>query len=326
MSLVSVIIPVYNGEKTIKQTIESVFQQTLTDWELIVIDDGSQDSTLEIVHSIQDSRLKVFTYPNSGVSASRNRGITQAKGEFISFLDADDLWTPDKLESQLKALQENPQADVAYSWTDWIDESGKFLRPGGHITVNGNAYKQLLVRDFIESGSNPLIRRQALNEVGAFEESLAYGEDWDMWLRLAARYEFVTVTSSQILYRISPKSASFNIWKMEEGSLEIIERAFADAPESLQYLKREVLASRYKYLTFKAVEGNPERQKGLTALRFLWQTIIHEPYMLLRVRVILIVFLKIAIAVLLPSQLAQGLLKAVKKRFGKNHQLTQQNG
>ncbi len=326
MSLVSVIIPVYNGEKTIKQTIESVFQQTLTDWELIVIDDGSQDSTLEIVHSIQDSRLKVFTYQNSGVSASRNRGIAQSTGEFISFLDADDLWTPDKLESQLKALQKNPQADVAYSWTDWIDESGKFLRPGGHITVNGNAYKQLLVRDFIESGSNPLIRRQALNEVGGFEESLAYGEDWDMWLRLAARYEFVTIPSPQILYRISPKSASFNIWKMEEGSLQIIERAFASAPASLQYLKREVLASRYKYLTFKAVEGNPEPQKGLAALRFLWQTIIHEPSMLLRVRVILIVFLKIAIAVLLPSQLAQRLLKAVKKRFGKNHQLTQQNG
>jgi glycosyltransferase involved in cell wall biosynthesis len=317
---------VYNGEKTIKQTIESVFQQTFTDWELIVIDDNSQDSTLEIVHSFQDSRLKVFTYPNSGVSASRNRGITQATGEFISFLDADDLWTPDKLESQLKTLQENPQAGVAYSWTDWIDESGKFLRNGGHITVNGNAYQQLLVRDFIESGSNPLIRRQAFHEVGGFDEKLAHGEDWDMWLRLASRYEFVTVPSPQILYRISPQSASFNIWKMEEGSLQIIERAFANAPESLQYLKREVLGSRYKYLTFKAVEGKLERQKGLAALRFLWQTLRNDPSILLRVRVILIVLCKIAIAVLLPTQLAQALLTAVKKRAGKNQQLTQQNG
>jgi glycosyltransferase involved in cell wall biosynthesis len=323
MSLISVIIPVYNGEKTIKQTIESVFQQTFTDWELIVIDDNSQDSTLEIVHSFQDSRLKVFTYPNSGVSASRNRGITQATGEFISFLDADDLWTPDKLESQLKALQENPQAGVAYSWTDWIDESGKFLRNGGHITVNGNAYQQLLVRDFIESGSNPLIRRQAFHEVGGFDEKLAHGEDWDMWLRLASRYEFVSVPSPQILYRISPQSASFNIWKMEEGSLQIIERAFANAPESLQYLKREVLGSRYKYLTFKAVEGKLERKKGLAALRFLWETFKNDPSILLRVRVILILLCKIAIAVLLPTQLAQTLLTLVKKRFGKNQQMTE---
>jgi glycosyltransferase involved in cell wall biosynthesis len=312
MPKISVIIPVYNAEETIKDTIESVLSQTYSQFEIIVINDGSQDKTLEIVSRILDPRLKVLSYPNAGVSVSRNRGISQAAGDYVSFLDADDLWTPDKLETQLKALQANPQAAVAYSWTDWIDASGQFLRSGGHITVNGDVYAKLLLRDFVESGSNPLIRRQALTEVGGFDESLNLAADWDMWLRLAARYEFVAVPSSQILYRVSPNSMSSNVWKMEAESLQIIERAFAVAPESLQHLKREVLGSRYKYLTFKSLEGTPERKKGLAAVRFLWQMVRYDRSMLLRSQILAIVLVKIAIATLLPSQLSQALLKAAK--------------
>jgi glycosyltransferase involved in cell wall biosynthesis len=314
MPLISVIIPVYNGEETIKKTIESVLNQTFNDFEIIIIDDGSQDSTLAVIDNIQDSRKKVFSYPNAGVSESRNRGLKLATGEYIAFLDADDLWTPDKLEAQLKALQENPKAAVAYSWSDWIDESGQFLRSGGHITVNGNAYEKLLLRDFIESGSNPLIRRQALDEVGGFEFSVTHAEDWDMWLRLAARYEFVAVPSPQILYRVSSNSASCDIWKMEAGSLRTIEQAFAQAPESLQHLKREVLGNRYKYLTFKALEGPPERRRGLAAIRFFWQAVRNDPAWLGRTQLMLIVLFKIAITTLLPPQQAQTLLTLAKSK------------
>ena len=317
MPTISVIIPVYNGEKTIKQTIESVLNQTFRDFELLIINDGSQDATLEIIQAINDARIQAFSYPNSGVSASRNRALTKAKGEFISFIDADDLWTPNKLELQLKALQDNPQAAVAYSWSDWIDESGQFLRSGGHITVNGKAYEKLLLRDFIESGSNPLIRKQALDEVGYFEQSVTPAEDWDMWLRLAARYEFVTVEVPQILYRISPNSASFNIVKMEAGSLKVIERVFAQAPESLQDLKRETLASRYNYLTFKALEGNLDRKNGLTAARFLIQALKHDLALLGRTKIMVIVVVKIATAIFLPPQLTLKLLNTVKNRPGK---------
>lgn len=316
MPLVSIIIPVYNGEKTIKATIESVLQQTFKDFEIIVIDDGSHDSTLDVINNLKDERLRVFSYSNAGVSKSRNRGLALAKGEFISFLDADDLWTPDKLETQWKALQDNSQAAVAYSWSDWIDESGHLLRSGGHITANGQVFEQLLVRDFIESGSNPLIRRQALDEVGEFDSSVTPAEDWDMWLRLAARYEFVAVPCVQILYRVSPLTASFNVWKMEAGSLRVIERAFAQAPEFLQRLKKEILASRYKYLAFKATEGFPEPKKGLAAVRFLWQVVRYQPSSLPRGRVMLIVIFKIAVAILLPPSVARALLEVVKNRFG----------
>ena len=304
MPLISVVIPVYNGEKTILETIESVLNQTFQDFELIVIDDGSTDQTAEIINRIQDSRIKIFSYSNAGLSASRNRGIAKARGEYISFIDADDLWTADKLESQLKALQENPQAAVAYSWTDCIDESGKFLRRGGYISVTDHVYEKLLLVDFVEGGSNALIRKHVFAEVGGFDESFNAVEDWDMWLRLASRYRFVTVASRQILYRQSANSMSTNVLKMEAASLRIIEREFAKAPEWLQMLKPFTLGNRYKYLTFKAIEGIPERRQCLTAARFLWNC-IRSDRALIRKRIVWKVLLKLAILLFLSKQQAK---------------------
>lgn len=311
MPLVSVVIPVFNGEKTIRETIESVLNQTLTDFELLVINDGSQDGTLDIVERIPDSRIQVFSYPNAGQSTSRNRGIEIAKGDYISFIDADDLWTPDKLEAQLQALQANPKAGVAYSWTDWIDESSQLLGKGSYNTEQGAVFTKLLLNDFVANGSNVLIRRQALTEVGGFDPSVTPAEDWDLWLRLAARYEFVAVRSPQILYRISPNSASFNVWKMEASSLQVIDKAFAVAPESLQYMKPQCLGNRYKYLTFKAIEGYPERSKGIAAIRFLWNAIKNDPS-LLQAKVIWKVLFRIAAITLLTPKLAQAVINKFK--------------
>jgi glycosyltransferase involved in cell wall biosynthesis len=321
MPAISVIIPVYNGEKTIKETIESVLNQTFTDFELIAINDGSQDGTLDIISQIQDPRIKVFSYPNSGVNASRNRGFKLAAGEFIAFLDDDDLWTPDKLEAQYKALLNNPQAAVAISWTDWIDESGKIIGRGGYVSWEGDALARMLLNDFVESGSNALIRKQALFEVGGFDESLTHAEDWDMWLRLAARYHYTTVPKVQILYRIAANSVSSNVLKMEEGSLQVINRAYANAPESIQHLKQVSLANRYKYLTYKALEGAPLRHKGLLALRFLWLAIRYDPVMLRR-RILWKVLFRIAIVVIFPSQQAQVLLDKFNKFSSVNTLLT----
>jgi glycosyltransferase involved in cell wall biosynthesis len=310
MPLISVIVPVYNGEKTIRETLNSLFKQTFTDFEVLVINDGSQDATLEIVSSIKDPRLKVFSYLNAGPSASRNRGVALASGEYISFLDADDLWTPDKLEAQLKALQAHPEAALAYSWTDFINESNQFLRRGSYINVTGDVYKQLLLTNFLENGSNALIRQHALAEVGEFDESMTHGEDWDMWLRLAAHYPFVAVPSPQILYRVYATSSSANVSKLEAGSLSVMERVFSQFP-TLEYLKPICLANLYTYLTFKTLQGFPVRPKCLIAARFFWNAIKHNPS-LLQKQVIWPALLKIAIAVFLPHRI-------VLKLFAQDH-------
>ena len=314
MAIVSVIIPVYNGEKTIEQTISSVLNQTLTDFELIIINDDSKDGTLEIVHQIKDPRIKVFSYARSGVSASRNYGIAHACSEFVAFLDADDLWTPDKLEAQLKVLQENPQAGVAYSWTNCIDESGKFLRPASHISASGNVYEKLLLTNFLDSGSNLLVRREAFNEVGVFDESVSPAEDWDMWLRLAARYHFVAVPSPQVLYRVYPNSSSANVWKLEAACLQVIERAFQQVPQSLKPLKKHSLGNLYKYLTYKVIEGYADLNKGVTPVIFIWHSVINDPT-LLRTRVIWKILLKISVMLILPPKLAQALMSKFKGIF-----------
>jgi glycosyltransferase involved in cell wall biosynthesis len=312
MPAISVVIPTYNGEKTIKETLDSIINQTFRDLEIIIINDGSQDSTLKAIANIQDPRIMVFSYPNAGVSVSRNRGIERAKGEYISFIDDDDLWTAEKLESQLKLLQENPDAAVAYSWTDWIDEKSQLIGEGVHLTITGDVYSKLLLVDFIGSGSNVLIRKQALIEVGGFDDSLVHAEDWDLWLKLAKRYHFVAVPSPQILYRKSSDSASANVLKMEAGSLKAIERAYAEAPESLQHLKPDTLANRYKYLTWKALEKPTMRSQGLTAVRLLLQAIKNDP-VLCRRRVIWKVLFRSITVVLFSPQPAQVLFNKVNQ-------------
>ncbi|QIR40370.1 glycosyltransferase [Tolypothrix sp. PCC 7910] len=312
MPLISVVIPVYNGETTIKQTIESVLTQTFSDFELIIINDGSQDNTLTIIQSLSDNRIQIFSYPNAGLPVSRNRGLSHAVGKYVSFIDADDLWTNDKLESQLKILENNPAADIAYSWTDYIDEQGNFLCHGNHLTFNGNVYEQLLISNFLENGSNPLITRQALIEVGGFDPSLKSAEDWDLWLRLAVRYLFVAVSSPQILYRVSGNSMSANILNMEDACLQVIERAFTQAPESIKNLKLHSVVNLYKYLTCKSLQAPLHRDKSFLGAKFLWKFFIYNPKRLQYLHFTLTLLIKILMIIILPSQWLTALLKNKK--------------
>ncbi|BAY12821.1 glycosyl transferase family protein [Calothrix sp. NIES-2098] len=321
MVSISVIIPVYNGEKTIQETIESVLNQTFSDFEIIVINDGSEDSTLEIVKSFTDHRIRIFSYANAGLAVSRNRGLSHAVGKYISFIDADDLWTKSKLESQLKRLQDNPSADVAYSWTNYIDEQGNFLTQGAHLTFNGNVYEKLLMGNFLENGSNPLINKQALIEVGGFDTSLKSAEDWDLWLRLAIRYLFVGVSSPQILYRVSATSMSTNLLRMENACLQVMERAFSQAPESIQKLKSQSITHLYRYLTCKSLQEPLNRQKSFLAAKFLLIFFIHDKHRLQSMRFTLTILLKIIIVIIFPVNLAKLLLITRKKTANKQNSI-----
>jgi glycosyltransferase involved in cell wall biosynthesis len=314
MPQVSVIIPVYNGEKTIRETIKSVLQQTFADFEIIVINDGSTDATLEILFEIQDPRIQIFSYPNARQAASRNRGLEHAQGDYIAFLDADDLWIRDKLELQFKALQSHPEAAFAYSWTDYIDERGNFLHSGRHMTMNGNVYADLIVNNFVENGSNPLIRREVFDRVGVFDEALPPAEDWDMWLRIASCYPFVAIPATQVLYRVTSTSSSLNIAKQEQQCLEVLQRGFDRASPEIQQLKPKSYANLYKYLTWKAIEGYPSRKNGMAAARSFYRYLQHNPSVILSPKFMASVIAKIAIMLVLPSKQALTLLKAIKKK------------
>ncbi|WP_082127367.1 glycosyltransferase [Calothrix sp. 336/3] len=301
MAKISVIIPAYNSEKTILETIKSVLGQTFIDFEIIIVDDGSTDATLTSISQFNDERIKVFTQRHQGANVCRNFGLSCANGEFVSFLDADDVWTHNKLSSQLKALQENLQASVAYSWTDYIDENGNFLLSGTHITANGRVYEKLLVSNFLENGSNPLIRKSAIIELGGFDEKLNAAQDWDMWLRLSNKFEFVAVPKVQILYRKSRNSLSSNLHRQEKSSLQVLEKAYRLSDRDVQHLRSQSLTNLYKYLTCKSLEQPYTRNKAMFAAKFLWRLCIYDFERFYHWRLYSILCIKILLIILYPS-------------------------
>ncbi len=313
MPAISVIVPAYNAERTILETIGSLQWQTFSDFEMIVIDDGSTDRTLARVNTVRDARLKVFSYENAGVSIARNRGLQHAQGDFITFIDADDLWTPNKLECQFAALSECQKAGVAYSRTCFMDEQGKTFHVDNMTLPQGDVYAKLLTKNFLLSpGSNPLIRRQAFESANGFDSSLTHGEDWDLYLRLAARWEFVAVNQPQVFYRQSATSASSQVGVMEQNSLKVIEKSFQAAPLSLKPLKKQSLANLYQFLAHLYISRCTEKdsvnlatQKLQTAIKFYPQILFQKKTLGLLVKLLLM-------RVLSPT-IAQNLLASVRK-------------
>ncbi|MBD2425194.1 glycosyltransferase [Phormidium sp. FACHB-1136] len=311
MAIISVIIPAYNAEKTIKETLESALNQSFRDLEVIVIDDGSTDKTAEIVSGLEDNRIRFFSYPNSGAQISRNRGIEKSTGDYLSFLDADDLWTPDKLEAQYFALQEHSDCAVAYSWTTFIDENGNPLPGGQRFRFQGQVYEQLLLGDFIGSGSNPLIRKEALLAVGTFDEAILGGQDWEMWLRLASQYSFTVVPRNQVLYRKSSTSWSSNIERQERGYKQVIDKCLSTAPEQLQKRRNEIIGNRYRLLTFDVLGRGIHRKSCWMAARYLWTAVRYQPRFL-KDKVTWVVMVKIILGLVLPGSAAKVVLDQAK--------------
>jgi len=309
---VSVIIPAYNAEKTILDTIKSVENQSFSNFEIIVINDGSTDKTLELISDLGDPRIKIFSYANGGLSTARNRGISRAKGEFIAFLDADDLWTSDKLELQMQALCENPEAAVAYSWTLVMDEDGQHLSSGVSASFEGDVYQHLLVGNFVASGSNVMLHRRVIEMVGDFDPELKSSEDWDYWLRAAPHFSFVVVPKSQVLYRQSSRAMSANIQWMEEFMLIVHERAFQIVPEKLKFLKCQSLSFIYRYVAKlyitreSGVQGlNNATQKISKAISIYPKTLFDKETQKLLFKILIIRLISPGVANLILKRISQ---------------------
>ncbi|MEH1816780.1 MAG: glycosyltransferase family A protein [Nostoc sp.] len=268
MPKVSVLIPAYNAMNYLPETLENVLSQTFSDFEVIVVNDGSSDEIEQWISQIKDPRVKLISQKNQGLAGARNTGITNAQGEYIAFLDADDLWEPTKLEKQLRVLEENPEVALVYTWVAFIDETGK---PTGRIFKNqaeGDVWKKLTEHNIVESGSVGMVRRSCFETVGLFDCNLgSYLEDWDMWLRMASRYPFKVVKEPLVYYRQSSSSASRN-WEAMARSFEIvIEKAFSAAPSELQYLKNRSYGSANLCLAWKALQSRAQDWESAASFR-----------------------------------------------------------
>lgn len=319
MITISVIIPAYNAEQTIFSTIESVQQQTFQDLEIIVINDGSSDRTFQLLETIKDPRLKVYSYPNGGLPTARNRGITHAKGQYISFIDADDLWTKDKLEKQLAALQANPQAGVAYSWFIMMLEAQDPSQETTFISskkVNftDNIYSQLLQDNFIGNGSNILVKREAIDFVGKFDPELESCEDWDYYLRLAAKFSFTLVEEHQIIYRKAPGSMSSKANIMETEGLKVIEKTYQTVSPQLKKQKNKTIAHFSIYCGNIYLDGNCTSKELTKAKQRLFKAIKLDPAIILTKNFYVFV-VKILLKQFLPTEVVNNLIVFLKKPF-----------
>lgn len=285
MPSVSIIIAAYNSETTINETIESVLKQTVTDLEVIVIDDGSTDNTCQKIQAINDSRVKLFPYENGGVAKARNRGIAKAEGQYIAFLDHDDWWTPNKLEDQVSALEKTPDAGVAYSWTInmYSEENPVRYVKSPPVYFQGNVYGQILLSNFVGSGSNLLARREAIQSVGEFDAAPLSNEDWDYYIRLAAQWSFVVVPEYHIIYRHTANSMSSQVQRLERGGTILVEKAYQTAPNNLQYQKNQSLCNHYLYcselylVSYNNCPETDDKSSLENAYRILWLAIRLSP-------------------------------------------------
>lgn len=272
-SLVSVIIPAYNAEVFIGRTLESVISQTYKNLEIIVVDDGSQDRTAEIVESFMqiDSRIVLFKQVNAGVAAARNLAIAKSSGEFIAPIDADDIWYPEKIEKQVQCLlASHPNVGLVYNWSVLVDEEDVIIgqyEPQHYfqfLTAEGNAYPALLYMNIIGNASVPLIRRSCFEKVGGYNCELkqqnAQGcEDWDIYLRIADFYEYRVVPEFLVGYRQVKGSMSRATKSMAKSFELVITDARQRRPEFCQKIYKQIYnwsaSAFFVYLLVISFEG-----------------------------------------------------------------------
>jgi glycosyltransferase involved in cell wall biosynthesis len=206
----SVVIPAYNVESFIADAVNSALTQTLTDLEVVVVDDGSTDRTAEIVTAMTDPRIRLVDKPNGGLSSARNAGIRAARGRYIGLLDGDDRWLEAKAARHVEAMERDPTIGVTFSQSAYIDEQGR--RTGQLLTTRlaEPTLHDLIRYNHLGNGSTPVVRKDVFEAVGLFDEQLRASEDYDVWIRVLHRRAGRIVLIDEVLteYRVRESSLS----------------------------------------------------------------------------------------------------------------------
>ena len=262
LPLVSVIVPAYNAESFIAQTLDSIISQTYQNIEILVVDDGSQDRTPEIVESFaqRDQRLTLLRQANAGVAAARNLAIEKSSGEYIAPIDADDIWYPQKLEKQVECmLKGGPSVGLVYAWSVIIDENNSILKKLiSYLEPEGDVYTALVYANFVGNASVPLIRRTCLERVGGYNCQLrsqkAQGcEDWDICLRIAEFYQLRVVPEYLIGYRETTSSMSCNCSSMAKSYFLVMADVEQRHPEIPSFIYQWSRSNFYVYLIHQSL-------------------------------------------------------------------------
>ena len=291
MKKVTVIIPAYGVERYIAATIRSVLAQTYRNFELLIIDDGSPDRSVELCRQFTDPRIRILRQSNRGPAAARNLGIRQATGAYIALLDGDDLWEPEKLEKHVAHLENQPEVGVSFCRSTLIDEAGKPLGIYQVITkLNDVTPLDLLCRTPIGNGSVPVMRREVLQAIqyidpttGEFcyfnpDRQLHPSEDVECWMRIALKtnWKIVGIPEALTLYRVNSKGCSANLWKkLQSWEKMLAEVRSYGAGQTRQY-NAPAMSYQFRHLARRAVT----LRDGAIAVQMIHRSLFAYPQIL----------------------------------------------
>jgi glycosyltransferase involved in cell wall biosynthesis len=276
LPMVTVVIPMFNVEKYIEKCIISVLGQTFKNFEVICVDDGCSDNTLNILKQFTDPRIRLIKQQNRGLAGARNTGIQAARGIFIALLDSDDCWASQKLTKHVAHLNNNPQVGVSYCASLFIDENNNIMGTGQFPKLTQINFRDILCRNPVGNGSAAVIRKRLLTDISTksreqgrkyyFDETLRQSEDIELWVRIAlsSKWKFEGISSPLTYYRINDGGLSANLnkqfanWtlamsKNEKTNIKIFKQLLPLARAyQLRYLARRAIHSgnSYQAITF----------------------------------------------------------------------------
>ncbi len=273
MIQVSVVIPYFNRAEWLKSAIDSVFAQTFPDYEIVVVDDGSAEIPSFLLDRV-DPRVRYVRQPHLGASAARNHGIRIATGTYVAFLDADDMFRPDKLKIQVGQMNIRPEIPLSHTSYDRVDVDGKHLQKVAAGTFGGSVYPAIVMHCPIATPT-VMVRRDAFSGLRhAFDENVTLGEDIILWVDIARNHEVMGIDQPLTEVRIHGRNASADAAAQYRGGLNILRHAFHEDPQLGVVFRRRALANLCSYV------GRLYLQQGerATAVRYLIRAVAYWPF------------------------------------------------
>lgn len=235
---VSVVTPTYNRAEFVAETVSSVLAQTMGEFELLVVDDGSTDNTREVMQPyLEDPRVSYFVQENQGQSGARNTALSLARGDFICFLDSDNTWEPDKLEKQLAVMESHPEVDIVYGDFITINAKGEEISRDNMRRYSGRIAAQLL-RDNFVTINTAMVRRRCLDETGKFDDTERFATDYDLWLRFSAHYQFYYLPVYLARYRVMENQLSSDKTNRFRSNRRTLSRFIQRHPDAVSWPER----------------------------------------------------------------------------------------